>query len=84
MMTSEFRKIVNCSPDESKLMYPRPYTIFSSLDEYEITSDDCKRPRFDCEKEQAATLKPIRPVRQNVVLVEDILYKPGRHGRPHK
>lgn len=57
---------------------------FSSLDEYEMTPDDCLIQRIECETEKAAAVKVIRPVRQNVVTVEDILYSPGRHRRPHK
>lgn len=40
----------------------------------------------DVERKQIVTknLTPKRPARQNVVLIEDLLYHPGRKGRPHK
>lgn len=60
--------------------------ICSSLEDYEMIPDDFQTQKIDTENEKHVTNipSPIRSVRQNVVLIEDLIYNPGRQGRPHK
>lgn len=56
----------------------------SSLEDFAITSTNSKAQATDYDTAKATTVTPTVRPRQNVVLMEDIIYNPGRQGRPHK